>query len=114
MCGDCPRAPLQNLQQRLEVYGEDVPRLESEAASFRQDTSVLEDFIATADWLHARLTTMDDDDRTEVLRLLVNRVVVGPNEVQIVLVLDVVTQTSDLANLCLSHSIQTLTVSVGV
>lgn len=89
---------LRNLQERLEMYGEDVQRLEREAAAFRRDTGVLEDFIATADRLHSRLSTMDDDERSDVLRLLVNRVVVGPNEVQIVLVLDVVLQTSDLAS----------------
>ena len=76
---------LRGISERLEHSRDDVRRLERETVEIAGNIHALDDFIAMADRIRDRLATMDDTGKTEVFELLIEKVVIDSDGIQIVL-----------------------------
>jgi hypothetical protein len=76
---------LRGISERLEHHREDVRRLERETTEITSNIHALDDFIAMADRVRDRLATMDDAGKTKVFELLIEKVVIEQDGIQIVL-----------------------------
>ena len=79
---------LKGVNERLEYFGEQVSRLEAEVANVAQILDALDDYVATAGGLQKRLDTMDDTEKAETVRLLVDRVIAEDRGYKIIMALD--------------------------
>lgn len=69
--------------EKWEYYTSEVERLEVEAQSFSYDIKALEDFITGAAAISARLENPTDEEKAEIAQLVVSRVTVYDDDIQI-------------------------------
>ena len=79
---------MQGVNERLEHYSAEVHRLTIDGQHDTEILQGLDDFVATAHQLVERIDTMDHDERAELVRLVVDRVVVKGDGLQVVMALD--------------------------
>ena len=85
---------LRGVTERIERYSEELKRLEREAWTHYRDIRSMDDFLSVANHIKARLPEMNDEERAEVNRLLIDSIVIEPSDVRIVLLLDGATKAS--------------------
>ena len=85
-------AALRGLQDQIDLFSDELGRLEREYQGRDEHLRYLHNLEWTADYLSKRLSNLNEDERTEALQSLINRIVVEPEEIQLVLAVDQVMQ----------------------
>ena len=80
---------LTGMREGIEHYQQDLGLLESETAALAETLDFLSDYQAATANISDRLDSMSEEEKREVVRLLVNRVEVEGQKYQIILAMDV-------------------------
>ena len=85
-------AALRSLQDQISMHQDELGRLEREFQDRGKYLHHLQNLEWTADYLSTKLSNLNEDERTEALQTLINRIVVDSEEVQLVLAVGQVIQ----------------------
>lgn len=86
---------LRGLAERIEMYSEEIERLETETRDYRQYVSTLDRFFERTESVRNRIQDLSEDERTEIIHMIVNKVVIDPMTIKITLIFDGVAKKSE-------------------
>ena len=79
---------MKGINERVEYFQSELAQLETEAADAADALEAVQGWMDAAQHIAARLDSLTDTERAEVVKLLVDRVAVDGKEIQIGMVLD--------------------------
>lgn len=88
---------LKFIRERKEYYQEEVCRLEREVEAAKRDLAILDDFVAAAGTIRERLSSLGPEGRAEVLKTVLDRVIIDGDRVEVVLALELGRRNFELA-----------------
>jgi DNA invertase Pin-like site-specific DNA recombinase len=78
---------MRSITERIEMYAADLEMLEGQTLDYKRQIALLDDFVARTSDIATRLDTMSEDERTEVIRDTVSRIVIHPDVIEVQLML---------------------------
>lgn len=86
---------MKSVNERREMYEYDLERIGSEVGDYDSQLALLDDFMAVAEHVRGRIPTLSEDDKAELIDVLVNRITTGESiNVEMVLTSAPVTEKS--------------------
>ncbi|MFB3098011.1 MAG: hypothetical protein ACE1ZZ_04995, partial [Dehalococcoidia bacterium] len=79
---------MKGINERIEYFQTELVKLETEAARASESLEAVQGWMDAAQHIAARLETLTNVEKAEVVKLLVDRVAVDGKEIQIRMVLD--------------------------